>query len=69
MYYLTGQFSFDTGFVPSGDLREVDFGTDFYAMQSFEANGSRLAMAWLYNWEFSKPKGSNYSGEMSIPAN
>lgn len=67
MYYLTGQFSFDSGFVPRGDLREVDFGTDFYAMQSFEANGRRLALAWLYNWEFSKPKGSNYSGEMSIP--
>lgn len=67
MYYLTGDFSADRGFTPRSDLREVDFGTDFYAMQSFEAEGRRLAFAWLFNWAFQKPPGSDYSGEMSIP--
>ena len=67
MYYLTGDFSADQGFSPRSELKELDFGSDFYAMQSFEAEGRRLAFAWLFNWAFQKPEGPDYSGEMSIP--
>jgi beta-fructofuranosidase len=45
----------------------LDFGTDYYAMQSFEAEGRQVAFAWLFNWEYRKPDGSAYSGEMSLP--
>jgi len=34
----------------------------------FDRDGERqLALAWLFNWEFRKPAGSAYSGEMSLP--
>ena len=67
LYAQTGSFD-GARFVPDGGgLQELDFGTDFYAMQSFEADGRRLAFAWLFNWEVRKPPGSRYSGEMSLP--
>ncbi|NRQ16874.1 GH32 C-terminal domain-containing protein [Ensifer sesbaniae] len=67
LYGLVGDF-FDDRFVPHSDtLQLLDFGTDFYAMQSFSASGRQIALAWLFNWEFRKPDGSPYSGEMSVP--
>ncbi len=67
LFALVGDFKDDT-FVPeTDDLQIVDFGTDFYAMQSYLANGRRVALAWLFNWEDRKPPGSPYSGEMSLP--
>lgn len=67
LFALVGDFVDDT-FVPDTDeLQVLDFGTDFYAMQSFRADGRQIAMAWLFNWEDRKPPGSPYSGEMSLP--
>ena len=67
LYALVGDFINDE-FVPTGDeLQLLDFGTDYYAMQSFEADGRQLAFAWLFNWEFRKPGTIQYSGEMSLP--
>ena len=61
--------SFEGGvFIPySDELQELDFGTDYYAMQSFWDGRRQLALAWLFNWEFRKPAGSDYSGELSLP--
>lgn len=67
LYALVGALNQDS-FVPdTPKLQLLDFGTDYYAMQSFEADGRQIAFAWLFNWEYRKPKGSPYSGEMSIP--
>jgi len=67
LFALVGDFVDDT-FVPDTDeLQVLDFGTDFYAMQSLRADGRQIAMAWLFNWEDRKPPGSPYSGEMSLP--
>lgn len=67
LFALVGEFK-DDRFVPDTDeLQLLDFGTDFYAMQSFAAEGRQLALAWLFNWEDRKPVGSPYSGEMSLP--
>jgi beta-fructofuranosidase len=67
LFALVGDFEGDR-FVPdTGDLQILDFGTDFYAMQSFEAEGRQIAFAWLFNWEYRKPAGSPYSGELSLP--
>ncbi len=67
LYALVGEFR-DDRFVPdTGELQLLDFGSDFYAMQSFAAEGRQLAIAWLFNWEYRKPSGSPYSGEMSLP--
>jgi len=67
LYALIGEF-IDDRFVPdTPDLQLLDFGTDYYAMQSFKAEGRQIAFAWLFNWEYRKPDGSAYSGEMSLP--
>jgi beta-fructofuranosidase len=67
LFALVGDFM-DDRFVPDTDeLQVLDFGTDFYAMQSFRADDRQIAMAWLFNWEDRKPPGSPYSGEMSLP--
>ncbi|ANL42876.1 MULTISPECIES: GH32 C-terminal domain-containing protein [Rhizobium] len=67
LYAQVGSFQ-DDRFTPlSEELQELDFGTDFYAMQSFRAKERQIAFAWLFNWEFRKPAGSPYSGEFSLP--
>ena len=67
LFALVGDFKADR-FVPDTDeLQILDFGTDYYAMQSFEAEGRQIAFAWVFNWEYRKPAGSLYSGEMSLP--
>lgn len=67
LYALVGEFE-DDRFVPDREeMQLLDFGTDFYAMQSFNADGRQVALAWLFNWEDRKPAGSVYSGEMSLP--
>ncbi len=69
LYALVGDFRNDR-FVPDREeLQLLDFGTDYYAMQSFAADGRQIAMAWLFNWEDRKPAGSPYSGEMSLRDN
>lgn len=67
LFALVGEFT-DDRFIPdTGDLQLLDFGTDYYAMQSFAADGRQIALAWLFNWQDRKPSGSPYSGEMSLP--
>ncbi|MGR4842593.1 GH32 C-terminal domain-containing protein [Rhizobium sp. LARHSG275] len=67
LYALIGEF-IDDCFVPDNpELQLLDFGTDYYAMQSFEAGGRQIAFAWLFNWEYRKLEGSSYSGELSLP--
>ncbi len=67
LFARVGEFKGDR-FVPDIDeLQILDFGTDYYAMQSVEAEGRQIALAWLFNWESRKPAGSPYSGEMSLP--
>ena len=67
LYAAVGSFE-DGVFTPYSDqLQELDFGTDYYAMQSFWDGQRQLALAWLFNWEIRKPAGSAYSGDLSLP--
>ncbi|KAA9010009.1 GH32 C-terminal domain-containing protein [Histidinibacterium aquaticum] len=66
LFALVGDFENDR-FETDGVLQLLDFGTDFYAMQSCRAGDRQVAIAWLFNWENRKPPGSPYSGEMSLP--
>lgn len=67
LYALVGDFVADE-FVPeSPELQVLDFGTDFYALQSFTAGDRQLALAWLFNWQYRKTAASPYSGELSLP--
>ena len=67
LYAVVGSFRHGV-FTPYSDqMQELDFGTDYYAMQSFWDGERQLALAWLFNWETRKPAGSAYSGELSLP--
>jgi len=67
LYALVGSFVNDTFTPESADPQVVDFGTDFYALQSFATEGRQIAFAWLFNWEYRKTATSPYSGELSLP--
>ena len=67
LYALVGDFEGDRFTADREELQLLDFGTEFYAMQSFRADDRQIALAWLFNWEDRKPAGSPYSGEMSLP--
>lgn len=67
LYAQVGSFENDTFTPESSELQVVDFGTDFYALQSFATQGRQLAFAWLFNWEYRKTGASPYSGELSLP--
>jgi beta-fructofuranosidase len=67
LYALVGSFVNDTFIPDSSELQVLDFGTDFYALQSFAAEGRQIAFAWLFNWEYRKTAASPYSGELSLP--
>ncbi len=55
---------------PSPNYGQVDYGKDFYALQSFSdvPNGRRIWLAWLNNWVYaSSAPTSPWKGMMSIP--
>lgn len=67
LYALTGEFS-DGRFTPDEKaLQTLDFGTDFYALQTFRDGEKTIGFAWLYNWASKKTTDSVYNGEMSLP--
>ncbi|WP_226052362.1 GH32 C-terminal domain-containing protein [Dickeya chrysanthemi] len=67
LYAQTGEFS-DGCFIPDDNkLQPLDFGTDFYALQTFRDGQEILGFAWLYNWASKKNVASVYNGEMSLP--
>jgi fructan beta-fructosidase len=56
----------------STNYGQVDYGKDFYALQSFSdipaQDGRRIWLAWLNNWNYaSKIPTSPWKGMMSIP--
>ena len=68
---LIGKFDETTKtFIPESD-QAVDYGIDFYAMQTVEApDGRRIMIGWMQNWDTCSnnriPKGK-WFGQMSIP--
>lgn len=67
LFAQTGDFR-NGYFTPSTrPLQMLDFGTDFYALQTWGESDSRTGFAWLYNWATQKNIASAYCGEMSLP--
>lgn len=66
---LGGEFKDDV-FTPDTDHEPqvLDFGSDFYAMQSCAGDGRRIAFGWLHNWtnEDAAPD-ARHRGEQSLP--
>ena len=44
-----------------------EWGPDFYAPQTFEAGGRRIAIGWMYHWGKAAPEGCPFAGALSIP--
>lgn len=67
--YFVGDFDGKT-FVndnPSNQTLWVDYGSDFYAAQSWSA-GRRIAIAWMNNWSYaSKLPTSPWRGQLTLP--
>lgn len=66
LYAVPGKLSHNT-FIPISEPQCLDFGTDFYAMQSFNDGSRQLAFAWLHNWAVKGHIHPHYNGEMSAP--
>ncbi|EGR3933382.1 TPA: GH32 C-terminal domain-containing protein [Vibrio cholerae] len=66
LYAVPGRFS-NNVFTSITDPQCLDFGTDFYAMQSFNDGCRQLAFAWLHNWAVKGHIHPQYNGEMSVP--
>ncbi len=65
-YYAVGDF--DGARFTVEHKAELDFGTDFYALQTFEAHGKRLGFAWLDNWAtWMHTRSKDFMGVMSLP--
>jgi fructan beta-fructosidase len=66
--YQVGQFD-GTHFTPETDLRQVDFGRNYYAMQTFSdippSDGRRIQIAWMRDGKY---PGMPFNGQMSFPA-
>lgn len=73
-FVLIGDFV-NNQFQPANPIpQELDFGTDFYAIQTCAEDERRLALAWVHNWseehdarakEYAATAG--YCGEQSLP--
>lgn len=51
--YLVGDFDYETGKFDYSISREIDWGFDYYAPQSFLApDGRRIMVAWANEWEW-----------------
>lgn len=51
--YQIGEFDYETGRFNSTICREIDWGLDYYAPQSFlAADGRRIMAAWANEWEW-----------------
>ena len=59
-----------TGRFLKSSMQPVDYGLDFYAMQTTESmDGRRIMIAWMQNWETSsnRRRDLRLAGEMTIP--
>ncbi|KYW87199.1 glycoside hydrolase family 32 protein [Francisella hispaniensis] len=65
-YYYIGDFD-GKHFIPKTPLRYIDSAKEFYAPQTFEANGNRYAIGWMNCWEDYKNRAKEDSaGAMSL---
>ncbi|XP_045448835.1 sucrose-6-phosphate hydrolase-like [Melitaea cinxia] len=67
--YIIGSFNYDTNeFVPEVPFQETDYGHDFYAATTTEANGKRYLLAWLSMWEVPHPEDTDgWAGKITLP--
>ncbi|MFH0267368.1 MULTISPECIES: glycoside hydrolase family 32 protein [Vibrio] len=67
--YFVGQFNVVNGEFSRGNFKELDYGHDFYACQTFlDDEGRRIAIAWMDMWESAMPEQAfGRAGALTIP--
>ncbi|MRX72799.1 sucrose-6-phosphate hydrolase [Bacillus lacus] len=67
--YLVGDYSYDTNTFNHGAFKELDYGHDFYAVQTLkDDNGRRIAIGWMDMWESYMPtKEDGWCGALTLP--
>lgn len=48
-------------------ISRPEWGIDFYAPQTFERDGRRIMIGWMYHWGKEAPEGCPFAGAMSVP--
>ena len=48
-------------------ISRPEWGVDFYAPQSFGADGRRIMIGWMYHWGKESPALCDFAGALSIP--
>lgn len=67
--YVVGKFNYDTNKLEHSKFYEIDYGHDFYAIQTLKDNkGRRIAIAWMDMWESIMPtQEDGWCGAMTLP--
>lgn len=67
MHYVLGNFDGST-FKENTEVRNLDFGPDYYAAVTFNETQERISMAWMNNWDYAnKLKREIWNGSMNTP--
>lgn len=67
---VIGNFDPETHHLSRDTVQAVDYGLDFYAMQSLQTyDGRRVMIGWMQNWETSnsRPAEMRLMGQMTLP--
>lgn len=67
--YLVGDYDYDTNEFVHGSFIELDYGHDFYAVQTLlDSKGRRIAIGWMDMWEANMPtKADGWCGALTLP--
>jgi len=66
--YQIGEMDYNIGKFTAEYEDELDFGPDFYAVQSFSGTKRRIVLAWMDSWKRSKPSQKhNWAGALTLP--
>lgn len=67
--YIVGDFNYDTLEFSRGEFTELDYGHDFYAVQTLlDDQGRRIAISWMDMWESPMPtKEHGWAGALTLP--
>ncbi|MCR5295591.1 MAG: glycoside hydrolase family 32 protein [Lachnospiraceae bacterium] len=69
-FYLVGDFDVETGEFKAGEDHAVDYGIDYYAMQTVQApDGRRIMIGWMQNWDTCNLRTASvpWFGQMALP--
>ncbi|SFQ86190.1 sucrose-6-phosphate hydrolase [Priestia endophytica DSM 13796] len=67
--YLVGEYDYETNNFTHGSFTELDYGHDFYAVQTLKnEKGRRIAIGWMDMWESDMPtKADEWCGALTLP--